>query len=119
MASNSIPELLDRLRPTLQDVADWAHVSRALVVAWRAGLSQPRKKARVKLVANIRKHAANLSRLAEAVEREGEARALAARSRPQRRSSGRASVSETVRRGATKRSPPGTRERRRRRGGAE
>jgi hypothetical protein len=75
---NSIPKLLATVRPTLGDVADWVKASRALVDVWREGRYQPKPDDRAALVKAIRHHAARLLKLADQVEREGQARAAAA-----------------------------------------
>jgi hypothetical protein len=74
---NSIPKLLNTLRPTLSEIAAWVGVSRGLTDFWRAGAYQPKAADRARLVKAVRKHAALLLKLADAVEREGKARAAA------------------------------------------
>jgi hypothetical protein len=81
MTPNSIPELLDELRPTLSEIAARVGVKLGLANMWREEKSQPRPGTRAKLVAQVRKHAARLLKLADAVEREGKARAAAAQRR--------------------------------------
>jgi len=116
--ANSIPQLLEELRPTLAKVAGWVNSPRPSVEAWRWGRYQPQTDKRAILIKAVRKHAAELLRLAQAVEDEGETRTVDARSRPQRRASGRGRVPAPLRRGAAGRSAARTR-RGDRRGGAE
>lgn len=79
MTPNSIPELLDELRPTLSEIAARVGVKLGLANMWREEKSQPRPDKRRALVLTVRAHAARLLKLADAVEREGEERAAAAR----------------------------------------
>lgn len=71
---NSVPKLLNTIRPTLEDIAAWADRSRALANVWRNGKFQPKDPDRDRLVKAVRKHAALLLKLADAVEREGQER---------------------------------------------
>jgi hypothetical protein len=73
---NSIPKLLDTLRPTLTEIAGWAGVSRGMANFWREKKYQyqPKPKNRARLVKAVRQHAAHLLKLADEVEREGQAR---------------------------------------------
>jgi hypothetical protein len=75
MTPNSTPGLLDELRPTLSEVAGWVGVSHGLANMWREEKSQPKPADRARLVKAVRKHAARLLKLADAVEREGHERA--------------------------------------------
>lgn len=70
MTPNRIPELLDELRPTLSEIATRVGVSHGLANMWREEKSQPRPDKRRALVRTVRKHAARLLKLADAVERE-------------------------------------------------
>lgn len=70
---NSLPALLDAVRPNLNDVAEWAGRTRAAVEAWRERRAQPKADQREALVLAVRQHAARLLDLAAAVEREGRA----------------------------------------------
>lgn len=74
-------EVARHLRPTLSEIAKWAAVSRGLTDFWRADKYQPKPADRARLVKAVRKHAARLLKLADAVEREGQERAAAARAR--------------------------------------
>jgi hypothetical protein len=78
---NSIPKLLDKLRPSLRDIAGWANVSRGLANFWLAGAFTPKAPDRARLVKAVRKHATYLLKLADAVELEGQERAASARRR--------------------------------------
>jgi hypothetical protein len=71
MKSNTVPGLIDALRPTLRTVAEWAEVSVGLGRMWQQGTYQPQPKDRARLVKAARKHANELLALADAVEREG------------------------------------------------
>lgn len=73
---NSVPKLLYTIRPTLEDIAEWADRSRPLVCVWRDGKFQPKDPERARLVKAVRKHAALLLTLADAIEREGHERAV-------------------------------------------
>ena len=77
MPKNTLPELLDTLRPTLTEIADeWVgNKSRGMANFWLAGTYQPKAPERARLVKAVRKHAARLLALADAVEREGRAAA--------------------------------------------
>lgn len=68
---NSVPKLLDTVRPTLADIAAWVEVSRSLVDVWRSGARQPLPDDKAALLRAIRSHARRLVTLAEKVEREG------------------------------------------------
>lgn len=104
--SNSVPQLIDTLRPTLRHVAEWANVSVGLAGVWQQGTYQPKQPERRKLVKAVRQHAARLLTLARAVEREGEARTTDSGSRPRRARGGRGRISEPVRRSTSRRSAP-------------
>ena len=69
--SNSIPELLNTIRVTTPDLAEWSGRVVAIVRHWRAGSFQPLAKDRARLVKAVRKHAQEILSLADAVEREG------------------------------------------------
>lgn len=69
--ANTVPNLLNALRPTVGDVAQWVGKSRDLITLWIMGRYQPRPDDRTALVRAIRKHANRLLALAEKVEREG------------------------------------------------
>lgn len=75
---NSIPKLLKTLRPGLKEIAAWVGVSHGLANFWLGGQYQPKTPDRARLVTAVRKHAALLLKLADAVEREGKERAAAA-----------------------------------------
>jgi hypothetical protein len=75
--NNSLPKLLDTLRPSLNDVAEWAGVSRGLAEFWRQGLYQPKPEARRRLVKAVKKQAERLLKLAADVEEQGEKRDIA------------------------------------------
>jgi hypothetical protein len=70
---NTVPKLLDSLRPTMPTLAKW--VGRSVWVArlWHQGTYQPKPKDRARLVKAVRTHAKQLLDLASAVEREGKA----------------------------------------------
>jgi hypothetical protein len=74
MSTNTVPTLIDTLRPTLRTVAEWADVSVGLAGMWQQGTYQPKPKDRARLVRAVRKHAKELLALADKVEREGRAR---------------------------------------------
>jgi hypothetical protein len=71
MTRNTVPLLIDTLRPKLPTLAAWADVSVGLTQFWQQGTYQPKPDARARLVKAARKHAHELLALAEAVEREG------------------------------------------------
>jgi hypothetical protein len=71
MRRNTVPTLIDTLRPTLGTLAVWADVSVGLARVWQQGTYQPKTDARKRLVKAARKHAQYLLALADAVEREG------------------------------------------------
>jgi len=83
MARNSIPKLLNTLRPTLIEIAEeWVgNKGRGMANFWREGTYQPKAPERARLVKAVRKHATLLLALADKVEREGQERAAAARRR--------------------------------------
>lgn len=96
-----IPTLLDAVRVTLPLVARWiGDVDAAAVAGWRQGTYQPLPARRARLVQAVRRHAAELLKLAEAVEREGATSAAQHRARPG--SGGRRGVRATVHRSATR-----------------
>lgn len=68
---NTVPTLIDALRPKLPTVAEWAGVSVGLARIWQQGVYQPKPDARARLVKAARKHAQQLLTLASDVEREG------------------------------------------------
>jgi hypothetical protein len=68
---NTVPALINALRPKLPTVAEWADVSVGLTQFWQQGTYQPKPDARARLVKAVRKHAQQLLTLADAVEREG------------------------------------------------
>lgn len=74
MTANSIPKLIDALRPTLPTLAGWVGVSLWTAQTWRQNTYQPKAEKRAALVTAARKHAALLNELADKVEREGKAR---------------------------------------------
>jgi hypothetical protein len=74
MTTNSLPKLIDTLRPKLGTIAQWAGVSLGLAGVWQQGTYQPKPKDRARLVRAVRKHAKELLALADKVEREGRAR---------------------------------------------
>lgn len=113
MQRNTIPKLLDALRPSLAEIGRWAGAQRALTAVWQQGTYQPKPDKRRALVAAVRKHAARLLKLAEAVEREGEARAADAGSGDRRGTRRQPRVSAAVPRGDSVGSP------RERRGGRD
>jgi hypothetical protein len=61
---NSIPKLLNTLRPTLSEIAARVGVSRGLTDFWRAGAYQPKAADRARLVKTVRKDAVLLLKLA-------------------------------------------------------
>lgn len=71
MAKNSVPTLIDALRPNLPEVAKWTGVSVWTARNWQQGLFTVKAHKRSALVKAARKHAARLLALAEQVEREG------------------------------------------------
>ena len=71
MRRNTVPALIDTLRPTLRTLAVWADVSVGLARIWQQGTYQPKPDARKRLVRAARKHAQSILALADAVEREG------------------------------------------------
>ncbi len=72
---NSIPKLLNTIRPSLEDIAAWVGRSRALAAVWLDGRFQPKAPERARLIKAVRKHAALLLKLADEIEREGHERA--------------------------------------------
>ena len=70
MQKNTIPALIDTLRPNLPTVAGWLGVARWKAQTWQQG-AQPEPQDRARLVKAARKHAQELLMLADAVEREG------------------------------------------------
>jgi hypothetical protein len=68
---NTLPLLIDSLRPNLPTVAKWT--GRAIWVArgWQQGINRPKPRDRARLLKAVRKHAHQLLALADAVEREG------------------------------------------------
>ena len=68
---NSVPALINKLRPTLSVIAGWMDVSVGLAQMHQQGTFQPQPQARARLVMIVRKHAKELITLAEKVEREG------------------------------------------------
>lgn len=103
MAKNSIPKLLDTLRPTLPVVAKWSGVSLWVARLWQANAYQPQASQRARLVKSARQHATTLVTLAQAVEGEGSTRSARAGSRSRGRRRGRAVVPAKVRRSAGRR----------------
>lgn len=73
MKRNTIPSLIDTLRPNLPKVAGWLGVARWKAQLWQQGTAQPEPMDRARLVKAARKHAQELLTLADAVEREGNA----------------------------------------------
>jgi hypothetical protein len=73
MQKNTIPELIDAVRPNLPTVARWVGASVWTARIWQQGTYQPKPKQRAVLVKAVRKHAKELLALAEKVEREGKA----------------------------------------------
>jgi hypothetical protein len=69
--TNSLPKLIDALRPNLPTVAKWT--GRAIWVArgWQQGVHQPKPEDRARLLKAVRTHAKLLLALADTVEREG------------------------------------------------
>jgi hypothetical protein len=64
MTNNSIPKLLDALRPNLPTIAnDWLNAPTGSVQAWRQGAFRPSPEATAKLIARTRKHAKELLEL--------------------------------------------------------
>jgi light-regulated signal transduction histidine kinase (bacteriophytochrome) len=68
---NTVPTLIDTLRPNLPTVAKWLGVARWKAQRWQQGERQPELVDRARLVKVARKHAHELLALADAVEREG------------------------------------------------
>ena len=68
---NSVPRLLNTLRPTLAEIAQWANVSRSLADGWRAGSYPPTPAKRRAIIKAVRQHAKRLLDLADKVEHEG------------------------------------------------
>lgn len=73
-AKNTIPELIDTLRPHLPTVAKWVGATIWAARVWQQGTCQPKPKQRAALVKAARNHAKELLALAERVEREGATR---------------------------------------------
>jgi hypothetical protein len=73
MTKNTLPKLIDTVRPTLPEVAKWAGRSAWIARGWQQGTYQPKPKDRARLVKAIRKHVKELLALASTVEREGNA----------------------------------------------
>ena len=94
---NTIPRLLDRLRLTLHDPAQWTGVSRAAVAAWQQGSWGPTPERRAALVQAVRRHANELLKLAERVEREAADPTAPAHGRSGRDTDGRRGVPKAVR----------------------
>ena len=68
---NTVPKLVDAMRPTMPKLAKWAGVSVWVARLWQQGTYQPKPKDRARLVKAVRTHAKQLLALAEQVEREG------------------------------------------------
>lgn len=71
MPKNTIPQLIDTVRPNLPTVAKWSRRSVWVARLWQQGTSQPKARDRARLVKAVRKHAKELLTLAGKVEREG------------------------------------------------
>ncbi|MGH7604182.1 MAG: hypothetical protein ACRENK_09330 [Gemmatimonadaceae bacterium] len=71
MSKNTLPKLIDTLRPNLPAVAKWAGVRVWTARAWQQAAYQPNPKERARLVKATRQHAKDLLALAQKVEREG------------------------------------------------
>jgi hypothetical protein len=68
---NTIPALIDAMRPNLPKVAKWIGVARWKAQRWQQGERQPEPVDRARLVKVARKHATELLELAAKVEQEG------------------------------------------------
>ena len=73
MTTNSVPKLLDTLRPQLPEIAGWVGVTIWVAREWQMANRQPKPDKRAKLVKAARKHVARVLALVEQVEREGKA----------------------------------------------
>lgn len=71
MPKNTIPQLIDTVRPNLPTVAKWSRRSVWVVRLWQQGTSQPKARDRARLLKAVRKHAKDLLTLAAKVEHEG------------------------------------------------
>lgn len=71
-SKNTLPTLINAVRPTLPTVANWAGRSLWVARLWQQG-THPQPKDRARLLKAIRAHANELLALADAVEREGKA----------------------------------------------
>lgn len=71
MTKNTLPALLDALRPDLPTVAKWSRRSVWVARTWQQGTYQPKPPDRARLVKAVRKHVKELLALAAKVEREG------------------------------------------------
>jgi hypothetical protein len=72
--TNSLPELLDTARMTLNDFAAWAEVSRSAANFWREDKMLPQPVQLRKVLAGVRKRANDMLRLADVVEAEAKKR---------------------------------------------
>ena len=64
-----LPKVLDAVTVTLKDVAGWLEVSHHTVRAWRLGNRTPDSVKQRQLAAALRKHARQLQRFADQLER--------------------------------------------------
>jgi hypothetical protein len=71
MPKNTVPQLIDTVRPNLPAVAKWSRRSVWVVRLWQQGTTHPKAKDRARLVKAVRKHANDLLTLAAKVEHEG------------------------------------------------
>jgi hypothetical protein len=71
MPTNTIPRLINAVRPNLPTVAKWSRRSVWVARLWQQGAYQPMANDRIRLVKAVRKHAKELLLLAAQVEREG------------------------------------------------
>ncbi len=69
---NSVPALINKLRPTLSVIAGWMDVSVGLAQMHQQGTFQPQPQARARLVKAVQRHAKELLALAAKVDREAQ-----------------------------------------------
>jgi hypothetical protein len=71
MSTNTVPKLIDAVRPNLPTIARWSRCSVWIARGWQQGTYLPKPKDRARLVKAVRKHAREVLALASKVEREG------------------------------------------------
>lgn len=102
--SNTLPKLLDTLRPTLRTVSEWTRVGVPTVATWQQGAYQPKPDKRKALLKAVRRHAERLLALADRVEHEAPATSPdGGNGRRKRAAGGRRDISPKVRRTGARR----------------